>query len=171
MAGKEESSSLVGHLRLSFCDRLALASVCLLPACQPRTDRLSDPRQTLSLQISWPSSSSSPSPLWPLLPPCLLPQARPVPAASTVMTSPFSRLLALALLFSTVYSATIAHSRHDDHDHAPINKRLPSYWYQPDDHPAHQLFKRGPPSDGAIYAQVGSPSTHCLSISAHIFVV
>ncbi|KAK7695815.1 hypothetical protein QCA50_000453 [Cerrena zonata] len=72
------------------------------------------------------------------------------------MASPFARLLALAVLFTSVYSATIAHKQHDDHDHAPLNRRLPSTWYQADDHPVHQLFKRGPSTDGAVYAQVGS---------------
>ena len=101
--------------------------------------------------------------LLPFLPCRLPPPLRPPPlfrrasAAFTIMSSPFSRLLALACLFCSVYSATIAH-RHDDHDHAPVNRRLPSTWYQPDDHPAHALFKRAP-TDGAVYAQVGSPST------------
>jgi chitin deacetylase len=43
-----------------------------------------------------------------------------------------------------------------NHDHAPVSKRLPSAWYQVDDHPVHGLFKRQSATDGVTYATVGS---------------
>ena len=47
-----------------------------------------------------------------------------------------------------------------DHDHV-IQKRLPGKtWYQPDDHPAHALFRRdgnATSTDGQTYPTVGSP--------------
>lgn len=43
------------------------------------------------------------------------------------------------------------------HVHPPtLGKRLPSTWYQPEDHPVHKLFRRGT-TDGATYPVVGSP--------------
>lgn len=76
------------------------------------------------------------------------------------------RLLLFFTLFSVsniVLSASfgpLAGRDDHDHDHAPLRKRLPSTsWYQRDDHPVHNLFKRGKrdtTSDGTNYAEVGS---------------
>ncbi|CAL1700614.1 unnamed protein product [Somion occarium] len=62
------------------------------------------------------------------------------------------------LTLPLVSAATLPGNQHDCNSHS---KRLPSAtWYQPDDHPVHQLFKRGPSAgtDGVPYAQVGSPA-------------
>ncbi|KAI0081799.1 glycoside hydrolase/deacetylase [Panus rudis PR-1116 ss-1] len=64
---------------------------------------------------------------------------------------------ALANLFTAVFSASVPSRTHDDHDHAPVHKRLPGTWYQRDDSPVHKLFKRAG-TDGQVYAQVGSPT-------------
>ncbi|KAF8076387.1 hypothetical protein FPV67DRAFT_1471515, partial [Lyophyllum atratum] len=45
---------------------------------------------------------------------------------------------------------------HNDEFHG-VSKRLPTAWYQPRDHPAHALFKRGP-TDGTNYPAVGTPT-------------
>lgn len=70
-------------------------------------------------------------------------------------------LSALSLhLTSSVVSAALVtpnlHSHNARHD-CQHSKRLPSAaWYQPEDHPAHALFKRG---DAPVdFAEVGSPS-------------
>ncbi|KAG5724345.1 Chitin deacetylase [Termitomyces sp. T112] len=44
-----------------------------------------------------------------------------------------------------------------DHSHS-VEKRLPTSWYQPEDHPVHALFKRDQPTDGTNYPQVGTPT-------------
>ncbi|KAG6821277.1 hypothetical protein H0H93_002387 [Arthromyces matolae] len=58
-----------------------------------------------------------------------------------------------------VYAARLplVHDTINDHSHA-VQKNLPTSWHQPDDHPVHALFKRGTPTDGANYAQVGTPA-------------
>ncbi|KAJ7179167.1 carbohydrate esterase family 4 protein [Mycena filopes] len=66
-------------------------------------------------------------------------------------------LLLSALLLSPFVSAGLIRHRHDDHSHAS-SKRLPSTWYQRSDHPVHSLFRRGPATDGIVYAEVGSPT-------------
>ncbi|KAJ7717003.1 carbohydrate esterase family 4 protein [Mycena metata] len=66
-------------------------------------------------------------------------------------------MLTLALLTLPLLSVASIHSRHQ-HDHAHnIAKRLPSpQWYHEPDHPVHELFRRGAPTDGVTYAAVGS---------------
>ncbi|KAJ7047372.1 hypothetical protein C8F04DRAFT_1058591 [Mycena alexandri] len=67
-------------------------------------------------------------------------------------------LLLSALLFSPFVSAGLIPQLHG-HDHSHISsKRLPSTWYQRSDHPVHNLFRRGPATDGIAYAEVGSPT-------------
>jgi chitin deacetylase len=41
------------------------------------------------------------------------------------------------------------------HDHQ-VKRALPNVWYQPPDHPVHQLFRRDATTDGVVYAAVGS---------------
>ncbi|KAF8974562.1 hypothetical protein BDZ97DRAFT_1900211 [Flammula alnicola] len=66
----------------------------------------------------------------------------------------FFRLILLALpLLRTLAVPT----PHDSHDHLHnVRKALPTTWYQPRDHPVHDLFKRAP-GDGTDYAAVGTP--------------
>ncbi|KAJ7765246.1 carbohydrate esterase family 4 protein [Mycena metata] len=65
-------------------------------------------------------------------------------------------MLAVALLLLPFVSAAVPQGRHD-HDHSDETARqLPSRWYHDGDHPVHQLFRRGAPTDGATYAAVGS---------------
>ncbi|KAH7914353.1 carbohydrate esterase family 4 protein [Hygrophoropsis aurantiaca] len=62
-----------------------------------------------------------------------------------------SRLITALLLAGTLAHSTTAHDSHT------LNRRVSNgTWYQPDDHPAHALFKRGN-TDGIAYAPVGSP--------------
>ncbi|EKM59059.1 carbohydrate esterase family 4 protein [Phanerochaete carnosa HHB-10118-sp] len=66
-------------------------------------------------------------------------------------------LLALLALSNLVLSASLPAGQ--AHDHAPLRKRLPGTWYQPGDHPAHALFRRGKrdtSNDGVDYPPVGS---------------
>ncbi|GJE84012.1 carbohydrate esterase family 4 protein [Phanerochaete sordida] len=69
-------------------------------------------------------------------------------------------LVAVVALSNVASAASLPAARHADHDHAPVQKRLPSAnWYQRDDHPAQPLFKRGKRAttgDGVNYAPVGS---------------
>ncbi|KAJ7700092.1 hypothetical protein B0H17DRAFT_1196088 [Mycena rosella] len=65
-------------------------------------------------------------------------------------------MLLLAVLLLPLLS-TAASRRHDDHVHTTA-KRLPSTWYHRSDHPVNALFKRDAATDGATYAQVGSPA-------------
>ncbi|KAG6900966.1 hypothetical protein C0993_004403 [Termitomyces sp. T159_Od127] len=58
-------------------------------------------------------------------------------------------LLALPLAHAARFRVPHAHS---------LERRLPASWYQHDDHPVHALFRRGPPTDGTNYPQVGSPT-------------
>ncbi|KAJ7038049.1 glycoside hydrolase/deacetylase [Mycena alexandri] len=62
-----------------------------------------------------------------------------------------------ALLTLPLLSLASVHRRHE-HNHAHnIAKRLPSpQWYHEPDHPVHELFRRGAPTDGVTYAAVGS---------------
>lgn len=65
----------------------------------------------------------------------------------------FGALVAFSTLAQAATLPTIAH------DHAPLQKRLPGTWYQRDDHPVQNLFKRGKRAttgDGVNYAPVGS---------------
>ncbi|KAF7345292.1 Carbohydrate esterase family 4 protein [Mycena sanguinolenta] len=63
--------------------------------------------------------------------------------------------LALPLLaFPLLSSAAVLQQRHD-HSHN-VERRLPSAWYQPADHPVHSLFRRDGATDGVTYAPVGS---------------
>jgi chitin deacetylase len=67
--------------------------------------------------------------------------------------------LAVAAFFALPLSQAILTGRPaltQDHNYAPVSKRLPSTWYQADDHHAHSLFKRQSTTDGVTYATVGS---------------
>lgn len=65
----------------------------------------------------------------------------------------FCHLAIIALFAWPLANAT----PHAD-NHAPLRKRLPEAWFQPDSHPVHALFKRQSlPTDGVTYATVGSP--------------
>lgn len=66
-------------------------------------------------------------------------------------------LSSLALLSLPLLSAAAVYPRHDDEHSHSVARRLPDSWYQRDDHPVHALFRRDGPTDGATYAQVGSP--------------
>ncbi|KAG6887692.1 hypothetical protein C0995_013434 [Termitomyces sp. Mi166 len=65
------------------------------------------------------------------------------------------------LWYSLLFALPLAHAAcfrvPPDHDDS-VEKRLPTAWYQPDDHPVHALFKRGPLTDGTNYPQVGTPT-------------
>ncbi|KAJ6613444.1 hypothetical protein B0H10DRAFT_2048505 [Mycena sp. CBHHK59/15] len=65
-------------------------------------------------------------------------------------------MLVLAVLLFPLLSTASVHQRHD-HAHV-ASKRLPATWYHRDDHPVHELFKRGAATDGITYASVGSPA-------------
>lgn len=77
----------------------------------------------------------------------------------TTSTNMFCRnALALFTLLSIPYlSAAVSLNHHDDHDHPPLRKRLPTAWHHEEGHPVYQLFKREPTTDGVNYAPVGSP--------------
>ncbi|KAJ7032459.1 carbohydrate esterase family 4 protein [Mycena alexandri] len=65
-------------------------------------------------------------------------------------------MLAVALLLLPFVSAVVPQARHDpDHSHETA-RQLPSKWYHDEEHPVHELFRRGAPTDGATYAAVGS---------------
>ncbi|KAL0950031.1 hypothetical protein HGRIS_010039 [Hohenbuehelia grisea] len=65
-------------------------------------------------------------------------------------------LFPLALLAAPLVSgAFVARDVHHEHT---AKRALPGTWYQARDHPVHQLFKRGPTTDGIQYAEVGSPT-------------
>lgn len=63
-------------------------------------------------------------------------------------------LLASLLLAAPVFAATVPVS--DPHEH-PVMTQLGTRWHHESDHPVHALFRRGP-TDGVIYAPVGSES-------------
>ncbi|KAF7332210.1 Chitin deacetylase [Mycena kentingensis (nom. inval.)] len=69
----------------------------------------------------------------------------PVSFAAMRLTPTLFALPALSL-------ATLLTHRHEHSS----PRRLPDTWFQPDEHPAHALFKRAPATDGATYDQVGS---------------
>ncbi|KAL0961412.1 hypothetical protein HGRIS_006361 [Hohenbuehelia grisea] len=63
----------------------------------------------------------------------------------------------LVLLAASLVSARFSHQY--IHDHQDIARgALPNRWFHDDAHPVHQLFKRGPSTDGVEYAEVGSPT-------------
>lgn len=66
-----------------------------------------------------------------------------------MFTSVLFALLSLPL-------STVLVSAHDIHS---VDKALPGKWYHERSHPVNALFNRGtPPTDGVVYAQVGSPT-------------
>ncbi|EIN10617.1 glycoside hydrolase/deacetylase, partial [Punctularia strigosozonata HHB-11173 SS5] len=65
-----------------------------------------------------------------------------------------SRLSILACASGVLFASALG-APHESHDHS-MEKRLPSTWDHPVDHPAYALFRRGAATDGATYPQVGS---------------
>ncbi|KAJ7368305.1 carbohydrate esterase family 4 protein [Mycena albidolilacea] len=63
----------------------------------------------------------------------------------------------LSVLLFPLLSTAAPSGHRDDHAHT-VSKRLPSTWFHRSDHPVHELFGRGAATDGATYAQVGSPT-------------
>ncbi|KAJ7185312.1 carbohydrate esterase family 4 protein [Mycena filopes] len=63
-------------------------------------------------------------------------------------------MLAAALLLLPFVSAAAPQARHEHHH--DVARQLPSKWYHEPDHPVHELFRRGAPTDGATYPAVGS---------------
>ena len=64
-------------------------------------------------------------------------------------------LYRLSLLLAFVSVSNAVSIPHDDH-HDSVPRSVPGNWWQPDDHPAHALFKRDVTGDGVTYAPVGS---------------
>ncbi|KAI0347541.1 glycoside hydrolase/deacetylase [Trametopsis cervina] len=72
-----------------------------------------------------------------------------------------SRTLATLLFFFALPALVLSLPGHPEHDHAHgpvISRRRPGEtWYQRDDHPVYNLFRRDPTTDGTNYPAVGTP--------------
>lgn len=62
-------------------------------------------------------------------------------------------LLAATAAYASVNPASHAHTD---------GKRLPSRWYHEEDHPVHNLFRRGSSNDGISYAAIGTSGMLCV---------
>jgi hypothetical protein len=83
-----------------------------------------------------------------------------------VSSAMFSSLFAVSTALAFVGSANAHHGHH----HAIAKRLVPSptssaeaSWYHPEGAKYHNLFRRGPATDGAQYSDVGSPGTCALS--------
>ena len=72
---------------------------------------------------------------------------------------PSASIVPSLLLLAAAISAPAAYAHpHAEHGHSHLSaKALPGSWYQPREHHAYNLFRRGEQTDGITYAAVGTP--------------